>query len=290
MTQSIAQHLTKRAFSRGFAAAALAVLLLTVHSADAASLVSYWSFDESASGTDIATDSQGGNNGTFNGNTVRTDGLIGVGAAFYPGNNPAGVNVGTSLSFTTGMAIEAMVTSPNWDGNGYEEVFRKEDGGNRILFSLQFGSILSTGFNGGGGYSEFDVVLDGTGDKLTVAEFASGTHHLVTNYNSATGLQELYIDGVLQASRVHQAGPNMISGGGAAGFIGASNGGESWDGVIDEVALYSEPLTTDEIAAHYANVQAGRDYFTDVPEPSTLVLASLGLLGLIGMGRRRKRS
>ena len=309
MTQSIAQHLTKRAFSRGFAAAALAVLMLTAHSVEAASLVSYWSFDESASGTGTALDQIDGNDGTFGGTVTRTTGLIGVGAAQFSHNN--GINVGTgtggNFSVTDGIAIEMLIKpGANLDDLRFEEVFRKEDGGNRILFSFQeHGTILSLGLNIGG-YGELDMPINNganNGDHRVYLDDPGGlgpedvvlrdgnTHHIVGTYDEASGLKAIYVDGFLAHSQNFAPGTAIVSGGGTPAYIGATNGrGEPFHGIIDEVAFYDSGLTGGEVAAHYANVQAGRNYFTDIPEPSTLMLAALGLLGLIGLGRRRKRS
>ena len=56
--------------------------------------VSYWTFDESAAGTGVVLDSVGNNDGSFQGATVRTAGLIDVGAAQFSDSNGEGVNVG----------------------------------------------------------------------------------------------------------------------------------------------------------------------------------------------------
>lgn len=281
--------ISRRTWSTSFVAVIALIVSASHTSMSQAALVSYWNFDESASGTGTAFDQQGSSNGTFTGGTTRTSGFIGVGAASYNGANPAGVNVGAAHAFTTGIALEAIVSNTTWAGTTYEEIFRKEDGGNRLLFSLQAGNILSFGINGGSGYGEFDVVLDGTGGKPTVGQFTTGNHHVIAQYNASSGLQELFYDGSLIASRTFQAGPNMISGGAANGFIGSSNGtSEGWNGVIDEVALYNSPLTVQEIAMHSFNLQNGQNYFFQpAPEPSTGLLLTFAV-GLLSMKRRRR--
>jgi hypothetical protein len=57
----------------------------------------------------------------------------------------------------------------------------------------------------------------------------------------------------------------------------------SWDGEIDDVAIYSGELSAGQVAALFQ----GADPAT-IPEPSTLLLAGLGLLSLaLALGRRR---
>jgi hypothetical protein len=53
-----------------------------------------------------------------------------------------------------------------------------------------------------------------------------------------------------------------------------------WNGLVDDVFVMNTLLSEQDIVDLYT---AG------VPEPSTLVLATFGLLGVIGLGRRRKR-
>jgi len=54
-----------------------------------------------------------------------------------------------------------------------------------------------------------------------------------------------------------------------------------FNGTLDEVAIYYDVLPDADIQEHYA---AG------IPEPTTFVLSALGLLGLLGWGRRRRRT
>ena len=230
--------------------------------------VSYWTFDEANTGTTGALDHAGNNNGVFQGTAVRTDGLVGVGAAQFPAAAPDAINVGTGggdFSFGTGMTIETLFTS-NYLGAGQAEFFRKEDGNNRILLSFQStgntnnasGQLIGDGNSPGisfginvGGYKEMDVTLDGQNGRPTVADLSDGRlHQLVATFDSATSTKAMYIDGVLVGS-VNNAG-NITSGGGAAAFIGSSNGGgEPFDGTLDEVAIYDRALSAAEVSEHF---------------------------------------
>ncbi len=246
-------------------------------------LFGFWDFNEAAMVDpdfliDFAYDRKADRNGTFQGTVTRVPGLIGLGAAMFNDTNGDSVNVGTEgFSFTDGIAVEAVVTT-DWDGNDQAEFFRKEDGGNRILLSFQapgninnaFNQLVGTGGTSGislglnvnGAYQELDIAFDGLDGRPTLAEVADGNpHHFVGTLDATTGEKAVYMDGQLLGMVDVGDNVNLTTGGGAPALIGASGGGEPFDGVIDELAIYSGPLTPADVAVHYANVQAGTNYF-----------------------------
>ncbi len=219
--------------------------------------VAYWTFDESSSGTSDALDQIGNNDGTFGGTAARTSGLVGDGAARFNASVGDTVDVGQgggAFSFTTGVTIEALVQIDAALGtNRYEELFRKEDGNNRLLFSFQeFGGVLAFGINDGTGYSELDMPLDGIAGRPTLAMLKDGNpHHLAATYDAASGQKAIWIDGTLRYSTIIGAGSNMISGGPATAHIGSLGCcAEPFHGVIDEVALYDYALSDTQIGDH----------------------------------------
>ncbi|MEX2212705.1 MAG: LamG domain-containing protein [Phycisphaeraceae bacterium] len=262
------------------------------------SLTHYYNFDEASSGTANASNIFGvANTGAFVGTATRTPGAIGLGAAGFNNTGGDGVNVGSAnFSFTTGIAIEALIKT-NWSGNAgdYDEIFRKEDGGNRILLSFQNdafdavnGPVLGFGLNIGG-YAELDMPLDGVAGRPTLAQLADGNyHHVVASYDSATGLKAIYIDGLLAFSQFLAPGTLITSGGGVNGFIGNTSAlNEPFGGMIDEFAMYNSGLDAASVAAHYRSFQAGLNFFTvPVPEPATLSL--LAFAGAAALRRRRR--
>ena len=269
--------------------------------------VSYWNFDESATGTGTADDIIDGNDGTFVGTTTRTTGLIGTGAALFDGTGGVnqvavthGVGPPHAFCYTTGMAIEALFKpgagfGTLTAGTTYQTIFRKDDYGDPhnimwLTFSAREGDGNQVQFviNDGTGFNSLYMSLDGVDGRPTLADLKDGnTHHIVGSYDSTTGFKAIYVDGTLGASTTVGAGVNMISGGTGMARIGNVDITEVFEGVIDEVAIYNTALSGDEIASHWSNVQAGNNYF--VPEPSTLVLLGIGALGLLlVMYRRRK--
>ena len=231
-------------------------------------LVSYWSFDEASSGTITALDPVSGNNGTFLGTATRTTGLAGTGAAQFNNTVADGVSVGTgvnnTLSMSTGITVFARIR-PTWSGNSgdYDEIFRKEDGGNRILLCFQndgnngsanppvaAGPVLSFGLNVNGTYSELDMPLDGAAGRPTLAQLKDGaTHSVAATYDSATGLKTIWIDGTLRWS-VTLSG-TITSGGTTAAVIGnhSAGGSEAFSGTIDDVAIWRAALTTNQVSS-----------------------------------------
>ncbi len=103
-----------------------------------------------------------------------------------------------------------------------------------------------------------------------------------TNANNANG--KIYVNGVMTSSVIVSGnvpapgttGDNMI-------FIGR-DGRENRPSnfMIDEVAMYNYALTAEQIESHY---EIG---INPIPEPGTMTLAVLGLLGLGAMLRRRR--
>jgi len=239
-------------------------------------LTHYIDFDEAAGevegrSIDFAYDLVGDIRGNFMGSAERVPGLVGLGAASFDNTGGTGVNLGADgFDTTTGITVE-MVFQSEWSGNGgdYDEFFRKEDGGNRILLSYQNDGnngganppvdggipVLSFGLNVDGAYGELDMPLDGTNDLgLSVEDIADGnTHHIAATYDSTTGDKTIWIDGVLAWTVNLGEGAEITSGGGAAAWIGSTGGGEPFNGIIDDFAFWERALSAEEIVVHAAN-------------------------------------
>lgn len=125
----------------------------------------------------------------------------------------------------------------------YNEIFRKEDGNQRILFSFQErGHVLALGLNING-YVECDA-------KLDPAQVTDGLwHHAAATFDGR--FLRVYLDG-LQIGQLERPG-TIQAGGPARACIGSSNGGELFRGQFDELRIYSAALSPEEIGRLYRN-------------------------------------
>ena len=119
------------------------------------------------------------------------------------------------------------------------------------------------------GYTVFGVV-DVTYDVPTPTEFS----HVVF-VGSSAGIS-VFVDGV-------EAGTNSVATDLSRYVLGAGavrdNGTivDGLTGVLDEVVIYDRALSAGDISAHYAAI----------PEPNTMVLGLMGILGLLTLRRRK---
>jgi hypothetical protein len=120
----------------------------------------------------------------------------------------------------------------------YNEIFRKEDGEQRVLFSFQeTGTILSLGLNLGG-YVECDAAIE-------PAQVLDGRwHYCVGTFDGS--VMRVYLDGREIGQR--ECKGTIQAGGQAPGCIGSANGGECFQGLIDDVRILAAALSADEVA------------------------------------------
>ncbi len=151
------------------------------------------------------------------------------------------VRVPAKLQFTglKGLTFSAWVQPT--DLSTYREIFRKEDGEQRVLFSFQNnGTILSLGLNIGG-YVECDAPIK----PETLMDGA--WHHCAATFDGQW--MRVYLDG-REIGALHRPG-QIIAGGPAQGCIGSTNGGECFQGLMDDLRIYGEALSPQEITRLY---------------------------------------
>ncbi len=140
--------------------------------------------------------------------------------------------------------------------------------------------LLSPRYTSGSGGTTLSVAESETTNYKNIESIGITFLADPTPGGSADGYMEVYINGQRYGSRTHnQASPFV----GEVGFsIGAGAEVSYGNGIIiDDLAVWDLCLTETEMYdAHTAGV---------IPEPSTLVLFGLGLIGLVGCRRRRRQ-
>ena len=214
-------------------------------------LIAWWRFDE-ADGEPCADASGNANNASQEGGRgsgcYHVEGLFGR-ALSFSGQHLLRVPGRPDFRGHSKLSLAAWVRPAGFDH--YNEIFRKEDGDQRVLFSFQEnGTVLSLGLNIGG-YVECDAKLD----PLEVLD--GQWHHCAATFDGQW--MRVYLDG-RQIGELNRPGP-LAAGGGAPGCIGSSGGGECFQGVMDDLRIYADALTAAEVMSLYRRGQAGLERF-----------------------------
>lgn len=264
--------------------------------------IGYWRLGEDTGSTADNIGSGSGIDGTYDGGvTLGEPALIADGASggdtavSFDGSDdivriPANTGSGQLSETRTTTTIELWF---NTTTTGDRQFLYEQGGGtNGYVFFLE-GDDLVAGLSDNNAYDQV-VIADAVATDTTyyaAMVFDAGAPSLKVFLKSADGSQDL--------SNEETTGlPPDVSGHTGQGSIGGVNGTgnsgarissgvldettdlERFAGTIDEVAVYGTALSDTTIEAHF---QAGL-----IPEPSTLILAGVGLLGLLAMRRRRK--
>ena len=204
-------------------------------------LIAHWSFDE-PSGGDCVDSSGNGHHASPerqpSPGIARTAGVFGGAVEF------SGSHIFASPGGLASRGLRSCRSAPGsmpTDLKDYREIFRKEDGDRRVLFSFQDdGTHLSLGLNVGG-YVECDAEID-------PAQVLDGAwHHCAATFDGR--VMRVYLDGK-EIGSLQRPG-TIAAGGSAPGCIGSSNGGECFQGAMDDLRIYADALTAEEIALLY---------------------------------------
>jgi hypothetical protein len=200
-------------------------------------LLAHWTFDE-VSGI-VCRDASGRSNHAEPAQPAaigfrHVEGIFGA-ALHFAGNHHLRVPGGPRFGDLEQVSLGAWVL-PDELGN-YREIFRKEDGDRRVLFSFQNnGTILSLGLNIDG-YVECDATLD----PKQVLDGA--WHHCAATFDGH--MMRVYLDGK-EIGSLERKGI-VRTGDKADGCIGSTNGGECFQGAIDELRIASQALSAQQI-------------------------------------------
>jgi chitodextrinase len=196
-------------------------------------LVAAYSFDEGA-GTTAADRSGRGNTGTLNNVTWNPNGVFGSAASFNGTSSSfVSVNDSSSLDLTNGMTLEAWIKPTSL--SGWNTVLMKQQ-----TSALSYGLYANTGSNGPAG----DVQTGSEAEVQGPTPLPVNTwSHLAATYNGT--VLALYVNGA-QVATLLATGPITTSSGQLR--IGSNSiWGEPFNGSIDEVRIYNQPLTAAQI-------------------------------------------
>ncbi|MFH1716128.1 MAG: LamG domain-containing protein, partial [Planctomycetota bacterium] len=230
------------------------VLGLTLTSPADAELVAWWTFDE-GSGTIAADYSGNANDGVLNGGGQWVDGQLG-GAIQFNGTNSyvAAPHIPfNSRSFTIAMWVNPVLYTDQ------QVIFGQVQTG-----SLNLSMHFRIGGPGGSGPVPGAVRMGFYSNDLNTAGGLiqdNNWYHLTFWYDFPNQTRRIYIDGVQQAE--DNGAPYL----GASGEtrIGQWNNNQWFRGIIDDVQIYSHPLTQAEIDS--AMMGLGGFPFASRPNP-----------------------
>jgi hypothetical protein len=246
-------------------------------------MTSYWKLDELTSGAyeDIYGDNDGACAGVC---PTPTSGKVEGGQAFD--GSTTGISVPADGAFdwyaTDTFSIEYWMNSMS-DCSGNEVIVGRDDSSTNLHWWVGCRDL---------GDQAYFVLLDRNGGNGGNSNWPSsgidvtdGTWHHVVAVKDSTHIR-LYVDGVETSSVAKAYTANF---GGITGLnIGFLNleGHYRYEGVLDEVAIYSRALSSTEIDQHFSDGLAGRDGYCDpssfgpeiVSSPKTKALSGVKYL------------
>jgi hypothetical protein len=242
--------------------------------------IGYWDFDSAAGG--VAVDSSGnGNDGSILAAVTTSAGAPGGstpgGGLSFPGNNATGrvqvpgINI-NQIGQNGDYTIAGWISADHIPNESF--FFGSTDAG--VHHGLRTNGRLHFA-HWGNDFSAATIVPTGA------ATDANSWVHAAFTYERATTTAKIYYNGVLDGTS-NKGPPNNAS---CCFQIGSRHGGggPSFTGQIDDVAVWTEIIPEADILALAQGASP-----IGIPEPSSILLAGLGLLGLVGFARRRRRA
>ena len=229
---------------------------LTAHAQDITTgLAGHWKFDETIGTT--ASDSSGNNNtGTLTNGPTWTAGKIGGAVNFDGGDDYVTKSDPNIVEGVNQMTISFWMKS-NLGFKAVNEMLIAQNGGGTDTFALQWSSAENINF------SVEDTIGVDQSATFTDGVLDTNWHHIVGVMNGSN--IRVYVDTVVgdiqgSISTVSNSSANPIE-------IGATNGGQFFNGQIDEVRVYNRALSVSDIQALYTYT-GGPPPTPDVTPPS----------------------
>ncbi|MEM6257730.1 MAG: LamG domain-containing protein [Planctomycetota bacterium] len=287
--------------TRFFTTASLIAVSFTAAQASA-DLVDHWTFDSADTSGNTAFDTAGlsANNAVAPDTAVYAAGFLGDGAASFTtaGSsifNVASLELSNETEITISMWVQNEATqetdgSPQPNNNNNNGLFVSRDSSIQRTTNTFNGQFWGLNLERENNTGDFTVRGNSTGatraEDIPVSVLTEWTHIAFTwtgdGVANSSDPTAVYINGVLEQAASVNADVYL----GGSWTIGhdPSNGGRDYNGLIDDLAIFDEALTAQEVAALYNDGLNGLNA-AGVPEPGSLAL--LGLGGLLIARRRR---
>lgn len=260
----------------------VALVAMGVANTANASLVRYFGMNETdnpSEGAAMVDSSPLLLNGTYHGSPTlgvasANAGLFGTAVNFSAANADY-ADLGTDGSVAN---LRAPVTYAAWiKPTANEPAFAtivgrsQANSANGAAFGVTDGKLAFVGHDGTN-YSDADVI--------TSADYGQWVHVAITVSGTPTTAcpMTFYKNGNVVGT-VADGWVGQVYGSPVNYLVGGGRTDENWDGGIDEVRIYDEALSTEAV----------QQLVTGVPEPSTLVLAISGLIGLLAYAWKRQK-
>lgn len=203
----------------------------------------YWPLDDSSGSSTVVDLATSPHNGTVGaGTTLGATGKHGT-AMSTTGASGQGVSIGAGNVLGSGwsaLTLEAWVKTTSGT-NGLPIIWNdNESSARNWRLSLKTGGLPEILFWNASG--SLGIATS------SVAVHDGNWHHVVGVYNGTNVL--IYVDGTQRGSATNSG--NAAANAAATLLIGRHTNGSSFNGTIDEAAIYSTALSPSQISAHYA--------------------------------------
>jgi hypothetical protein len=265
-------------------------------------LEAHWRFDEVDQSTAVDSSAHG-LNGSFRKPAKRVPGVLGGAVELDGASDSIDVDVSTALRLAGSMTITAWINPsifPQDDAAVVSQLGR--DSGYQLDTTVDQGP-RTIGFKLTNAYGDFVARYGAT--PLTL----NAWHHIAGVYNGPGRTLDVYLDGRLDNGPLVGAVTSQQRSSRAGVSIGRRNNeaGYEFAGTVDDVRIYSRPLTQAEIGAVMkgAKLQDGDGHDQELPEVARsrmsdsqdirlpLVAAALGMLttiAILGLRRSARRA
>ncbi len=216
-------------------------------------LVGYWTFDAADVAKNTAYDRSGQNNtGTLTNGPIRAAGKLGQALQFDGSNDYVNVADHTSLQLPLGNKITMSAWFKANIRSGLQGwIVNKRNGGATDLYGIRV--------DGGANTDSITLFIRGTDSSgINGTGIASNVskntwHHIVVTYDTSSGREYTYVDGVQTHTTASAPGTDIATTGAltiSAQTPGISN--EYLSAIVDDVRIYNRALSPDEIKRLYA--------------------------------------